>query len=152
VMIDNVPSTKITPAAPIRAVRPPALFEQTDNTAAQKLARSEKQIKLSISSIWQEVAANIDVRAATPLEIQDASQILYEGKAITFEDHVNLSFQPELNADNPVPGLTGPNDEKDFIEIWQQKQTTATRFGANREELESIQRVQSILNYIDSLS
>ncbi len=104
---------------------------------------------VSISPVWREVASRIDPRNASPLEMIKLSQTLYDAGVITFEDHINLSFQPEVNADE------GDNEAarttKDFVALWQDKQNTALRQGADRAELEDLQRIQAVLGYIDSI-
>lgn len=109
-----------------------------DNSPAPAEQRSVDRITLS--PIWGEVAVDIDVKRATSEEIAGLSKRLYEANAITFEDHVELSF----NADGDQP--------KNFLDHWQSRQDSAVRYGAQREELEGLVRIQSILGFVDSLS
>lgn len=55
--------------------------------------------RVSLSPMWAEAAADINVKDATSEEIASLSKRLYEAGAITFEDHVELSF----NADGDQP-------------------------------------------------
>ncbi|WP_138379172.1 hypothetical protein [Luteithermobacter gelatinilyticus] len=124
---------KARPAPEPRDVKPPLSEDQ-----------------LSVSPVWQQVADRITVRHATPVEMIDLSRTLYNTGTISFEDHVNLSFQPEINAD--ADNDPAAHEKKDFIALWEKKLETAVRQGADREELETIQRIQGILGYLDSLN
>ncbi|WP_417319327.1 hypothetical protein [Emcibacter sp.] len=104
---------------------------------------------VSVSPVWQDVASRIDPRNASPLEIIELSRTLYGAGVITFEDHVTLSFQPEVNADEG--GSTASSEKKDFIALWEGKQDEALRQGASRAELEDLHRIQAVLGYIDSI-
>ncbi len=98
-------------------------------------------VYVDISPAWKEAAERIDVTNSTADEIAAISSILFNAKAITFEDHVNLSFQSD------------PTDEKkkNHINFWQHRQEDAINHGASRDELNDIIRIQSILNFVDSL-
>lgn len=108
-----------------------------DNSPAPAEQRSGDRVTLS--PIWAEVAVDIDVKKATSEEIATLSKRLYEARAITFEDHVELSFNVE--GDQP----------QNFLDHWQARQDSAVRYGAQREELEGLVRIQSILGFVDSL-
>jgi len=112
-----------------------------DSTATQKTdAANTNSVQIDISPIWNEVAGQIDLRNATGNEVSDLSAALFQAGAITFEDHINLSFQK------------GAADEKkDFIAHWREQQEDALHHGAVHEELNDIIRIQSILGYVDSL-
>ena len=119
---------------------------QLDVRAESRDRKADARL-LSISPVWRDVAGRIDLRHASPLEMIDLSRTLYESGVISFEDHINLSFQPEVNAD----GDGAATEKKDFIALWQGKQDEALRQGAGRAELEDLHRIQAILGYIDSI-
>lgn len=96
--------------------------------------------RVTLSPIWIEVAGDINVQDATSEEIAGLSKRLYSADAITFDDHVELSF----NANG--------EQRQNFIDHWQSRQDSAVRYGAQREELEGLLRIQSILGFVDSLS
>ena len=102
---------------------------------------NDSSVKIDISPIWRKVASNIDLKNATSSEVAKLSADLFNAGAISFEDHINLSFQKD-------PG----NDEKfDVIAYWQHQQEDAIHHGAVHEELNDIIRIQSLLGYVDSL-
>ena len=97
-------------------------------------------VKVDLSPIWQDVAGTINLKDATADEVAVLSSKLFKAGAITFEDHVSLSF-----AKNP------DNDQKmNFIDHWQERQEEAVRQGASHDDLNDIIRVQSILGFVDS--
>lgn len=115
---------------------------------------SEKPLSLdhiSVSEIWKKAAKDVDVRSATPREIISLSRKLYDAKAISYDDHINLSFQPEINADSPKESKPFSHKPKDYIALWQSRQENVLRFGGDREQIEETQRIESILVYLDSL-
>ena len=103
--------------------------------------KASNATQLDISPIWQQAAQKIDLRNASTDDVAALSASLFKANAISFEDHVNLSFQ--VNSDDQKP--------KDFIEYWQTRQDQALVQGASREDINDIVRIQSILNYVDSL-
>lgn len=108
--------------------------------------------ELSLSPVWKKLAGSIKVSQATPHEILRLSQTLFDAKIINTEDHILLSFQPELNPDDLSETKPFSHKRKDYIALWENKQEAAMRFGAGREELEGIYRIQSILKYVESLN
>lgn len=98
-------------------------------------------VQINISPIWKEAAGQIDLKNATPNEVAALSASLYKSSAITFEDHVNLSFQKNSDGDEKI----------NFISHWNERQESAISEGADHETLNDIIRIQSILGYVDSL-
>ncbi len=99
-------------------------------------------VQVDISPVWSEVAGSVNLKNATGAEVATLSDALFKAGAITFEDHINLSFQKD-----PA------NDERiDFLAHWQSEQENAIHRGAHHEDLNDIIRIQSILGYVDSLS
>ncbi|MBL4601150.1 MAG: hypothetical protein JKY84_00240 [Emcibacteraceae bacterium] len=116
--------------------------QNTNNVVAQsKGASNENSVQVDIAPVWKQVSENIDLRNAAPSEVVDLSAGLFKAGAITFEDHINLSFQKD-----PL------NDQKiNVISYWQTEQENAIHRGAVHEDLNDIVRIQSILSYVDSL-
>ena len=120
-----------------KAVTPQEISAVTDN--------------VSISNIWQKVAQNIDVRNASPRDIISLSSQLYKAGAISYDDHINLSFQPEINLDTPSESKPFSHDKKDYVDLWRTKQENVIRYGGDRTQIEDTHRIQAILIYVDSL-
>jgi len=106
---------------------------------------------ISISDIWHDVARTIDVRHAAPREIIALSSQLYKAGAISYDDHINLSFQPENDQNSPEKSKPFSHGKRDYIELWRSKQENVIRHGGDRNQIEDIHRIQAILIYIDSL-
>jgi hypothetical protein len=98
-------------------------------------------VQVDISPVWKNVASNINLKNATADEVASMSSVLFKANAISFEDHVSLSFQK-----NPLD-----DSRSNFIDHWAERQDTAVLQGAAHEELNDIIRIQSILSYVDSL-
>lgn len=106
---------------------------------------------VSISAVWADAARDIDVRDATPREILKLSNQLYQAGAISYDDHLSLSFQPDINLDTPSESKPFSHDKKDHIALWQAKEQNVIRFGGDRPQIEDTHRIQAILTYVDSL-
>ncbi len=117
----------------------------------QKTAKPSREDKVSVSGIWYRVARDINVRKATPREIISLSSQLYNAGVISYDDHINLSFQPEINPDSASADSSFSHDRKDYIALWQQRAEKVVRSGGDRSQIEDSQRIQSILKYVNSL-
>lgn len=106
---------------------------------------------VSISNAWQKVAQNIDVRNASPRDIISLSSQLYNAGAISYDDHINLSFQPEINLDTPPESKPFSHEKKDYVDLWRTKQENVIRYGGDRTQIEDTHRIHAILIYVDSL-
>ncbi|PCI48093.1 MAG: hypothetical protein COB49_06375 [Alphaproteobacteria bacterium] len=113
--------------------------------------KTSHEDNISVSDIWQRLARNIDVRSASPREIIALSSQLYNAGVISYDDHINLSFQPEVNLDTPSQSKPFSFERKDYIALWKNKQENVIRFGGDRNEIEETHRIQAILTYVDSL-
>lgn len=113
---------------------------KTVNETLNNQEAPEKFVKVDVSPIWQDVAGTIDLKNATADEVAVLSSKLFKAGAISFEDHVSLSF------------AKNPDDKKkiNFINQWQDRQEEALRQGASHDDLNDIIRVQSILGFVDS--
>ncbi len=118
-------------------------FPKADNDDGGALSRVNDalSVEVIISPIWQSVADNINLKNASGNEIAALSSSLFEAGAISFEDHIQLSFTDGADAD----------EETDYIAYWKDRQEDAIRQGAVHEELNDIIRIQSILSYVDNL-
>ncbi len=133
---------------------PPGKSDKTVKSTAQAVSD-----QVSVGEIWSKAARAVDVRDATPREIIGLSRTLYEAGAISYDDHINLSFQPEIMTGTAPDALSedGPetkpfnHQKKDYVAIWQARQDSVIRYGGNREQIEDNLRIQSILTYLDSL-
>ena len=105
-------------------------------------AANKASVQVDISPVWSEVAGSVDLKNATGTEVATLSDALFKAGAITFEDHINLSFQKDPATD----------ERTDFIAHWQSEQENAIHRGAHHEDLNDIIRIQSILGYVDSLN
>ena len=123
-------------------VRAPQKIQNTDNVVANSSSASnENSVQVDISPVWKQVAENIDLKNAAPSEVADLSAELFKAGTISFEDHVNLSFQKDPSNDQKI----------NAIAYWQTEQENAIHRGAVHEDLNDIVRIQSILGYVDSL-
>ncbi len=134
---------------------------EQDNMSTQKRRPENKESltsqqtspkdSVSTSGVWLKVARDIDVKNATPREIIDLSSQLYKAGVINYDDHINLSFQPEVNLDSTEDSKPFSHERKDYIALWQSKQENVIRFGGNRDQIEEIHRIQAILTYVGAL-
>ena len=81
------------------------------------------------------------MKNATADEVATLSAALFKEGAISFEDHVSLSFAKKPDSDEKI----------NFVDHWQERQEVAVRQGASHNDLNDIIRIQSILSYVDSL-
>jgi len=127
-----------------------------------KRSKEEKKVSLKLPgkppwnktydlTIWRKLAREIDVRAATPREIIALSHQLFKAGAIGYEDHISLSFQPEMNLDSPTKLKPFSHERRDYIAFWQSKQENVLRFGGDRKQIEETHRIQALLVYLDNL-
>lgn len=116
-------------------------LEAGNDVEATNAPAEAGSVQVDISPVWKEAAANIDLKNATANEVAALSASLYKAAAITFEDHVNLSFQQNSDSDEKI----------NFISHWNERQESAISQGADHETLNDIIRIQSILGYVDSL-
>ncbi|PHZ85852.1 hypothetical protein [Paremcibacter congregatus] len=124
---------------------------KSDQKSSGTTAQSAAGDRVSVSEVWEKAARDFDVRHATPRDIIALSRTLYKAAAITYDDHINLSFQPEDNADTPTESKPFSHDRKDYISVWQNKLDNVVRSGGDRTQIEESQRIQAILIYVDSL-
>lgn len=106
---------------------------------------------ISVSDAWQNMAQTINVRDASPTEIIILSGKLYVAGAISYDDHLNLSFQPEINLDTPSQSKAFSHEKKDYVDLWKSKQDNVIRNGGDRHQIEDTHRIHAILTYLDSL-
>ncbi len=106
---------------------------------------------------WSRVAAKTNVRRITLADLAARSRELYEGGAITLEDHALLSLMPgrgggdERRVPPPIGIRSAPDRPRDFLLYWQHQLAVQKGGYAPAEQLERTQRVLDILNYLESL-
>ncbi len=118
------------------------LKADNDDSSALKRIDDARSVEVVISPIWQEVADKLDLQNASANEVAELSSSLFNAGAISFEDHIELSFSKG----------TEPDKKINYIAYWQERQEIAIRHGAVRAELNDIIRIQSIIGYVDNLS
>mgnify|MGYP006945858395 FL=1 len=118
------------------------ILKDKHNSRSEHEGVNASSVQVDVSPIWAKVADRIDLKNATGEEVATLSDALFNAGAITFEDHINLSFQKNQNDEGPT----------DYIAYWQTEQENAIHHGAHHEDLNDIIRIQSILGYVDSLS
>ncbi len=129
----------------------PIKRSKAEKKVALKTLGKPPKNNVSDSDIWRTLAREIDVRAATPREIITLSSQLFKAGVISYDDHISLSFQPELNLDSPSELLPFSHERRDYIAFWQSKQENVLRFGGDRKQIEETHRIQSLLVYLDNL-
>jgi len=136
-----------------KEMRTPGSKSEKEATTKLRTAsfKDKVAVSVSVSGVWATVAGQINIRNATPREIMALSRQLYEAGAISYDDHINLSFQPEINPDTPDKSSSFSHRRKDYIALWQQRAEKVIRFGGDRGQIEDNHRIQAILSYIDSL-
>lgn len=73
------------------------------------------------------IRTGYDVRQMTPRDMVRMSHELFEAGLISFKDHLQLSFQPDL-APEARPGATlQPDAPRDFIAEWEARLDEAAR-------------------------
>lgn len=97
-----------------------------------------------------DVAKKYDVRGMSPRDMAAMSQELYQGGAISFQDHALLSFQPELNPEfnTTLAGTSDPDAPRDFIAQWE----TQLRIHENLGEVNFAKNDQRMLNILGNLA
>jgi hypothetical protein len=68
-------------------------------------------VQVDISPVWQSVASNVNLKNASADEVASMSSVLFKAKAISFEDHVSLSFQKKPLDDS----------QSNFIDHWAER-------------------------------
>jgi len=120
-------------------------------TAVVEAQEAAPRDVISVSDIWRNMAQTINVRDASPTEMIILSGKLYAAGAISYDDHLNLSFQPEINLDSPAQSKAFSHEKKDYVDLWKSKQDNVIRNGGDRHQIEDTHRVHAILTYLDSL-
>jgi len=124
---------------------------KAEHKVAFKPIENPSKVSVAEMDVWRTVAKDINVRAATPREIITLSRQLFKAGAISYDDHIALSFQPEINLDSPSEHLPFSHQRRDYIALWQSKQENVLRFGGDREQIEETHRIQALLAFVDNL-
>ncbi|MBF0250396.1 MAG: hypothetical protein HQL35_07200 [Alphaproteobacteria bacterium] len=99
----------------------------------------------------------VSARAMTPRQVQAMSLDLYANGILTWDEHAELSFQPELHPDfaRTIGALTGevplPDQPRDFVREWEDRLAYAERHNPiDSPERERALHILSVLRRIDS--
>ncbi len=99
---------------------------------------------------------NVNARAISPRAVQALSQDLYAGGVLTWEEHVEMSFQADLHPDftRTIGALTGekpfPDSPRDFIKIWEHRVAFERRQSRKSPEHDCALHILGILRRIDA--
>lgn len=99
-----------------------------------------------------DIARKHDVRSISPRDMATMSQELYQSGAISPQEHVLLSFQPELNPESSktLAGAYAPDAPKDFIAQWEAQLRIHKSMG-EANFAKNDQRILSILHNLAAL-
>ncbi len=105
-----------------------ATTNKVSNSPSVTTASTTSETKDKYSSKLAEIASRYDVTKITPRQMLAMSQELYDNKLISETDYMFMSFQPEVwdpNAPQTYPGpkKLGPDDARDFLAEWKDKQS-----------------------------
>jgi len=98
------------------------------------------------------ILSDINARAMTPRQMQSLSLDLYVSGILSWEEHVDLMFQPDLlpNFSTTIGALTGerprPDQPRDFVRVWEQKLDFERRFAPTQNAPQD--RALSILSVL----
>jgi hypothetical protein len=102
------------------------------------------------------ISADTDPRNISPRHIANLSMDLYVEGVLSWEEHMSLSFQAELEPafNRTVGALIGrkaqPDRPRDFIAIWEKRLAFDMRHnGKNRALLEQTRRISHTLHQIE---
>ena len=86
----------------------------------------------------KKILTDINARAITPRQMQDLSLELYVNGILSWEEHVELAFQPELHPDfeRTIGALTGekplPDQPRDYVREWERRLDFERRFAPSK--------------------
>jgi len=112
--------------------------------------------RLLMESPLKQILTNINARAMTPRQMQVLSLDLYASGILSWEEHVELVFQPDLHPDfaRTIGALTGekplPDRPRDYVRVWEQKLDFERRFApAKSRAKEHALHILSVLRRIE---
>lgn len=98
-----------------------------------------------------DIAAKYDIRNMSPRQMVDLSTELFQKGVISEQDHMTLSFQPELgNQKSSGVNFGDPDAPKDFVAQWE-SQLDFHRKSGDTQSAEISQRMLNILGNLDAL-
>lgn len=109
-----------------------------------------------IESPLKQMLLGINARAISPRAIQALSQDLYAGGVLTWDEHVDLSFQADLHPDfaRTIGALTGekprPDQPRDYVKEWERRLEFERRYFPEGEQRDRALHILSVLRRIDS--
>ncbi len=144
--------TNSTPAFPTynsaeTATSPPKNFERGNHLPPSSDTVTISGTSKSIQAA-QNIMANYNVNNISPRDMAAMSNELYSSNNISLEEHAMLSFQPELNAKQPIESAA-PDAKRDFINEWERKLEFQKQYGAPKE---FIDRTKNTLNLLVNLN
>ncbi len=135
---------------------PRQLAETDKPTPAVETLAIEKQSVAPLTG-RQEILNGVDIRALTPRRMADFSLDIYAAGVIPYEEYSVLAYQPDLdpNYERTIGALTGepaaPDEERDFIELWEDRLSFELRHGAqNSKAVVQTERILGILKQISN--
>lgn len=138
-------NAKKEPGRNIIPFEPPELPEQAE---AAPRSLSESPLK--------RILADIDARAITPRQMQELSLDLYVGGILTWDEYVELAFQPDLHPDfgRTIGALTGekplPDQPRDYVREWERRLDYERRFAPTQSRAkERALHILSVLRRIE---
>jgi len=112
--------------------------------------------RLLIESPLKKILADTNARAISPREMQKLSLDLYASGILSWDEHVELVFQPDLHPDfaRTIGALTGekplPDQPRDYVREWEQKLDFERRFApAKSHAKERALHILSVLRRIE---
>lgn len=152
---DDAWETDLEPGAALLAPttgRSVVVFEQPgppEHLPGQGRTLSESPLK--------SILTDISARAMTPRQMQELSLDLYVNGILSWDEHVELAFQPDLHPDfaRTIGALTGekplPDQPRDFVREWERRLDFERRFApAASRAKERALHILSVLRRIDA--
>lgn len=109
-----------------------------------------------IESPLKQILLGVNARAISPRAILALSQDLYAGGVLTWDEHVDLSFQADLHPDfaRTIGALTGekprPDQPRDFVQEWERRLEFERRYFPEGQQRDRALHILSVLRRIES--
>ena len=123
------------------------LVSSKKESAAPHAEAMSTKTSLTVSRI----ASRYDVNNISPRDMAKMSRELFDAGAISFQNHVLLSFQPELNIGQSIGKSAKADERRDFVADWKTILTNQQKAGAQSESLEQTQRALHILKALAAM-
>jgi hypothetical protein len=123
------------------------LISSKKESAASNAEAMPTKTSLHVSRI----ASRYDINNISPRDMAKMSRELFDAGAISFQNHVLLSFQPELNIGQSIGKSAKADERRDFVADWKMLLTKQQKAGAHSESLEQTQRALHILEALAAM-